>query len=143
MTINYLSVRVLSRVSLSSQFIYHFNIFWAQQESKSTFLIKAEKYRSWITGHRVSSQHFVSRLSLLFSISSVPTIPNWLQIPSSPPVGQCYWPLLPGCDMRGKEPVRILSKTGSGKFLSRSVGSSFSHHGMTPVMPHAPPDSFS
>lgn len=54
-----------------------------------------------------------------------------------------YLPLLPARDIRGKVPVKILSKTGSGNSLSSSVESSCSHHGMTPVIPHAPPDSFS
>lgn len=55
----------------------------------------------------------------------------------------CHLPLLPEWDMRGKVPVKILSKTGSGNSLSSSVQSSCSHQGMTPVIPHAPPDSFS
>lgn len=68
------------------------------------------------------------------------TVPKWFY---SFHLLDCYLPLLPERDIRGKVPVKILSKTGSGNSLSSSVESSCSHHGMTPVIPHAPPDSFS
>lgn len=98
---------------------------------------KQVKSLSWITGYHVSSS-ILGLVSHFYLASPVVTIPSWLQTLLLHQSGK-YWPLSSRSAYGwGKEPVRILSKTGSGKFLSRLQDLPFPHQWMTPVMPQAP-----
>lgn len=98
-------------------------------------------YKFNISGKQMGNSKILSTFYIFRIIHRcLSTVPKWFY---SLHLLDCYLPLLPERDIRGKVPVKILSKTGSGNSLSSSVESSCSHHGTTPVIPHAPPDSFS
>lgn len=65
--------------------------------------------------------HLILKLNIYYVWLSVSSLPLWA----------------PGL-IRGKDPVRMLLKTGSAR-SSSSDPVSLSHQGTTPAMPHAPP----